>query len=176
MTKLELALDVGKVQAEMVKTHISGENQTYEWRIKQLDLLYDLIVDNTEKIREAVCIDLGRNPTEAIVMETSVVKTEIGFAKRNLRRWMKPQYVPSAAVIVPGFSKHVARPLNPPGVLIIGPFNYPVGLILRPLVGVLAAGNPAVIKPSELCPNTSTLMKELMEKYFDAGVVQVVLG
>ena len=89
---------------------------------------------------------------------------------------MKPESVPSPAAFMPSFSRLEKRPLTGPAVLIIGPFNYPVALILSPLVGALAAGNPAVVKPSELCPASGALFAKLIPQYFEKDAVACVTG
>jgi acyl-CoA reductase-like NAD-dependent aldehyde dehydrogenase len=170
------SLDVDKLQAPMRATHASRVNLTYEWRKQQLQSLHKMLTENTDKIREAMSLDLGRDPTEAICCETKPLEREILYALKHLKEWMKPEWVPSPAVMIPAWSKVEPKPLDSPGVLIIGPFNYPVQCTLRPLVGVLAGGNPAVIKPSEMCPNVCAVLKALVEQYFDAGCLQVVLG
>jgi acyl-CoA reductase-like NAD-dependent aldehyde dehydrogenase len=170
-------LDVETLQSRMRAIHESGVNLSYEWRMKQIRRLLHLVVENTDEIRDALSKDLGREGTEAICIETKPLEADIRYTMSNLKRWMKPMAVPSPAVLVPAFSYVERRPLNSPGVLIIAPFNYPVRLLLQPLLGALAGGNPAVVKPSEACPNVALLMKNLLDTYYtDPGVVQVVLG
>jgi acyl-CoA reductase-like NAD-dependent aldehyde dehydrogenase len=170
-------LDVETLQSRMRAVHESGVNLTYEWRMTQLRKLLLLLEEHTHEIRDAISKDLGREGIEAIVVETKPVEAEIRYMMSNLKQWMKPEAVPSPVVVIPAFSYVERRPLNSPGVLIIAPFNYPVRLMLQPLAGALAGGNPAVIKPSEETPTVAVLMKKLLEKYYtDPGVVQVVLG
>lgn len=170
-------LDVESIQAKMRSIHESGVNLSYEWRMKQLNLLLRLVQENTEEIRNALKKDLGREGTEAICIETKPLENDIKYTIKNLKKWMRPQPVPSPAVMIPAFSYLEKKPLNSPGVLIIGPFNYPVRLLLQPLLGALAGGNPAVVKPSESVPTVALLMKKLLEQYYtEPGVVQVVLG
>ncbi len=170
-------LDVESLQAKMRLIHESGVNLSYEWRMKQLKLLLRLVQENTEEIRNALSLDLGRERTEAICIETKPLEADIKYSMRNLQKWMKPEAVPSTIVMIPGTSHVERRPLNAPGILIIAPFNYPVRLALQPLLGALAGGNPAVVKPSECTPTVALLIKTLLEKYFiEPGVVQVVLG
>jgi acyl-CoA reductase-like NAD-dependent aldehyde dehydrogenase len=170
-------LDVEGLQAKMMLIHKSRVNLSYEWRMKQLNILLRLVQENTEEIRHALNVDLGREGTEAICIETKPLEADIRYIMKHLKQWMKPEAVPSAGVMIPVTSHVERRPLNAPGVLIIAPFNYPVRLALQPLLGALAGGNPAVIKPSECTPTVALLLKRLLEKYFtEPGVVQVVLG
>lgn len=171
------SIDVESMQSNMMEIHDSGVNLTYEWRLKQLKLLHRLVKENTEDFRRALAMDLGREGTEAVCIETKPLAKDIEYTIYNLRSWMKPQPVPSPMVMIPALSYLERKPLCSPGVLIIGPFNYPVRLILQPLLGALAAGNPAVVKPSEHSPNVANLLKKLLEQYYtESGVVQVVLG
>jgi len=74
--------------------------------------------------------------------------------------------------MIPNYAEYRYEPLRAPACLIIGPFNYPFQLTLVPALGSLSAGNPTVIKPSELCPATSTLLSTLIPKYFEQGALQ----
>jgi acyl-CoA reductase-like NAD-dependent aldehyde dehydrogenase len=160
----------------MVATHRSLENRTYEWRVRQLKNLQAMLEENKHIFQAAVAKDLGRHPTEAVVAEVQPCESEIKYMLHNLKRFMQPEAVPSPAVLFPCSASVETVPLPSPGVLIIGPSNYPLNLVIRPLVGVLAGGNPAVIKPSELTPHTSGALAEIVPRYFDAKVLQIVLG
>lgn len=170
-------MDVESLQAKMRLIHESRVNLSYDWRMKQLKLLLRLVQENSEEIRTALAKDLGREGTEALCIETKPLENDIHYTMKNLKKWMESQAVPSPAVMIPALSHLERRPLNSPGVLIIGPFNYPVRLVLQPLLGSLAGGNPAVVKPSECVPTVALLLKKLLEQYYtEPGVVQVVLG
>jgi acyl-CoA reductase-like NAD-dependent aldehyde dehydrogenase len=171
-----IKLDVEKLQAPMRETHASGVNLSYEWRMQQLKTLQRLLQENNLAFVEALALDLGKDPFEAFSCEIGPLLRDLIYAIKNLKHWMGPKAVPSPFIMFPAFSYMERKPLSSPGVLIVGPFNYPVTCVLRPLIGVLAGGNPAVLKPSELCPKVSKVLKELVENYFEPGVVQVVLG
>src|SRR4029079_5795278 len=107
--------------------------------------------------------------------------TEIGFtikeideALRSLESWAKPRKAKLPLLLRPGSAQIVPEPLGV--VLIIAPWNYPIQLSLGPLVAALAAGNSAVVKPSELVPRTSALLAELAAEYLDDRLVRVVPG
>ena len=177
VSKDSCILDVEKLQSKMREIHESGVNLSYEWRMKHIRTLLRLVVENSEDIRDALSKDLGREGTEALLVETKPLEADIRYILSNLKSWMKPGAVPSPALVLPAFSYVERRPLNSPGVLIIAPFNYPVRLLLQPMLGALAGGNPVVVKPSDAAPNVAILMKKLLEEYFtEPGVVQVVLG
>jgi acyl-CoA reductase-like NAD-dependent aldehyde dehydrogenase len=171
-----LALDLTAVRARMQQTHDSGVNLTYQWRRQQLLALRRLLNDHWEALLDALYQDLGKEVTEAAASELWIVRNEIDFALRHLRSWMRVRHVPSPAVALPSFQRLEQRPKLGPACLIIGPFNYPVQLTLSPLVGALAAGNPVVLKPSELCPTVAHVLHDVMPLYFQNSVVQVILG
>lgn len=170
------SLDVEKLQAPMFATHKSGINRSYEWRKSQLKTLHKMIVERRDTFREALCLDLGRDRTEAIYTDIIPVESEIAYMLDHLKGWMEPEYVATPGFMFPASARVERRPLQAPGVLIIGPSNYPLSLCLRPLAGVLAGGNPAVMKPSELTSHTANALARVVPEYFDPGVVQVVLG
>ena len=171
-------LEDDNLQEPMYQTHESGVNLKYEWRILQLRKLAAMIgnPNNLRRLQQAGRSDLGRTPFATIGLETFPVEGELRHAMRSLKKWMKPNPIPSSSLTFPSRSYMIRKPLPAPGILIIGAYNYPAQTVLRPLVGALAAGNPVVIKPSEKCPETAKLLKELIEEVFDPAEVQVVLG
>ena len=159
-------VDVDRIQRCMVDIHLSGHNRSFEWREIQLKRLQSMLEENQSIFQQAITNDLGRDRTEAIVAEIQPVQSEIKYFLQNLKQLMARQPVDYPAVLFPCTATIENVPLPPPGVLIIGPSNYPLNLVLRPLVGVLAGGNPCVIKPSELTPHTSEALALLVPKYF----------
>jgi aldehyde dehydrogenase (NAD+) len=152
---------------------LSGKTRHEKWRRKQLEALSNLLDNHQQEILNALNKDLGKPPTEAF-FEIIAVKQEIKLAQKNLSNWMKARQISVPVSLRP--SKALVQP-DPLGcVLIIGPWNYPFSLTLQPLVGALAAGNTAVLKPSEHAPNISTLIKKLIEKYFPPEIAQVLEG
>ncbi len=152
---------------------LSGETRRERWRMKQLYALSSLLENHQEEILNALKEDLGKPPTEAF-FEIIAIKQEIKLAEKNLSKWMKAKQVNVPVSLRP--SKALVQP-DPLGcILIIGPWNYPFSLTLQPLVGALAAGNTAVLKPSEHAPTVSRLIKKLVEKYFPPEITQVIEG
>ncbi len=152
---------------------LSGKTRHEKWRRRQLEALSNLLDNHQQEILNALNKDLGKPPTEAF-FEIIAVKQEIKLAQKNLSNWMKATQISVPVSLKP--SKAFVQP-DPLGcILIIGPWNYPFSLTLQPLVGALAAGNTAVLKPSEHAPNTSTLIKKLIEKYFPPEIAQVLEG
>ncbi|MFF6834361.1 MULTISPECIES: aldehyde dehydrogenase family protein [unclassified Streptomyces] len=147
----------------------SGITRPAAWRRRQLHALRRLLRDHTPAIEEALYDDLRKGRTESHLTEIGGVLAEIEHALRHLDRWMRPRRVAVPLNIKPATARVHPEPL---GVcLIIAPWNYPLTLTLNPLVGVLAAGNAAVVKPSELAPATSALLADLLPRYLEAVAV-----
>ncbi|MCT0218687.1 aldehyde dehydrogenase family protein [Synechococcus sp. CS-1329] len=152
---------------------ISGTTRPIAWRRAQLQRLDTLLAENEPAILGALAADLGKPPVEAY-FEVVAVRQELRLAQQKLKRWMAPRPVPLPLSQRPGRAELVAEPLG--CVLIIGPWNYPFSLTLQPLVSALAAGNTAVLKPSEQAPHTSALIARLVARHLDPEVVLVREG
>ena len=124
-------------------------------------------------LKAALATDLGKPAVEAF-FEIVGVQGELKLATKQLKRWMAPRRVALPAVQQPGRTWVQDEPLGT--VLILGPWNYPLMLVLRPLVSALAAGNTAVLKPSEQAPAVAQLLAEMVPRHFEADVVRVELG
>ncbi|WP_399242477.1 aldehyde dehydrogenase family protein [Synechococcus sp. CS-1327] len=151
----------------------SGRSAPLAWRLQQLERIDNLLSENETAILDALAADLGKPPVEAY-FEVVAVRQELRLAQRQLKSWMAPRPVVVPLSQRPGQAQLIAEPLG--CVLIIGPWNYPFSLTLQPLVSALAAGNTAVLKPSEQAPRTSALIAELVERHLDPAVVAVVEG
>ncbi len=150
-------------------------NTTYNKRIKILNTLQRAIEKTyRQSIIEALYKDLGKPKVEAEMSEIYQIVGDIKFAKRNLHRWMGTKKVPSPLSMF-GTSSYIKH--EPKGVcLIISPWNFPFNLTFSPLVSAIAAGNTAIIKPSEMTPNCASLMKEIIETIFEPNHVVLVNG
>ena len=167
-----MALDKFELN-ELRDSVLSGKTRAEKWRRSQLLTLSNLLENHQQDILNALSEDLQKPPTEAL-FEIIAVRQELKVAERNLTNWMKEEQINVPISLRP--SKAFIQP-DPLGcILIIGPWNYPFSLTLQPLVGALAAGNTAVLKPSEHAPNVSSLIKELITKYFPKNIVQVFEG
>ena len=133
-----------------------------------------MLDEHLEDFVQALAEDLGKSATEAKFSEIDVVRAEIDFAQRHLAEWMDSTSVKVPLALQPAMAKVEPRPLGV--VLIIGAWNYPVQLVLAPLVAAIAAGNAAVIKPSELAPATSGVLAKFLPVYLDERVYAVVEG
>ncbi|MBW3041400.1 aldehyde dehydrogenase family protein [Prochlorococcus marinus] len=152
---------------------LSGKTRQEKWRRKQLHALSDLVENHQQEILNALSKDLKKPPTEAF-FEIIAIKQEIKLAQKNLRNWMRSKRINVPVSLKPAQAFIQPDPLG--CILIIGPWNYPFSLTLQPLVGALAAGNTAVLKPSEHSPHVSSLIKKLIEKYFQPNIAQVIEG
>ncbi len=151
----------------------TGKTKDVSFRIEQLKILKQLIVENKAEIISALKADLNKPEFETYATEIGTIK-EIDYALKNLRTWAKPQKASVSWDFFPYSAKICPEPLGV--VLIISPWNYPFNLLIAPLVGAIAAGNCAIVKPSELAPHTSNICAKLIEKYFTSEYITVVEG
>jgi acyl-CoA reductase-like NAD-dependent aldehyde dehydrogenase len=144
-------------------------------RRADLDKLLQAGLANQVAIAEAIAADFGhRSPVETALAEVYTTVDTIRHARRHLGRWMRPRRRPVSLPFLPARAQVVYQPLGVVG--IISPWNYPFYLALSPLIGVLAAGNRAMIKPSELVPRTADLIENLIADTFAEDQVAVVTG
>jgi len=126
------------------------------------------------EITAALVEDLGRPSFDAWLGDIASTKAEAAYARRHLKKWMRRRRVPLPLNQLPGRGWVQYDPLGV--VLVIGPWNYPLYLSLAPLVAAVAAGNCAVVKPSELAPATSGVLARLLPEYLDPEAIRVVEG
>lgn len=148
--------------------------ESYETRLEHLKSLQKLVEENQEAICKALTDDFQKPKFETLITEIYPLIHEIKCAKKELKKWMKPQKV-GPPLMMMGTSSEIHY--EPKGVcLIISPWNYPVYLTLAPLISVVASGNCAVIKPSEFSRHSSALMGHLFQKYFQPEHIHFVQG
>ncbi|HEX6335285.1 MAG TPA: aldehyde dehydrogenase [Flavisolibacter sp.] len=152
----------------------TGTTRNYLFRKEQLRRLRDAIVSHEKELLAALDADLGKNPEESWVTEIGFVLAEIRHALKHLKKWMAPQRVPTNLMNFPSRSFIYQEPLGV--VLVIGAWNYPVHLLLTPVIGAIAAGNSVVIKPSEFAPATAAVIKKLLSENFSRGYILFVEG
>lgn len=134
----------------------------------------EVLKSRREECEEALRRDRGAPPFEAWATEIGLVLAEIRYARRRLRRWMRPRFARTPVALLPSLSWNEARPVG--AVLVIAPWNYPLQLALAPAVSALAAGNAVVIKPSEFAPATAEWLRERLPAALPAGILEVVPG
>jgi aldehyde dehydrogenase (NAD+) len=152
----------------------TGATKPLSWRLSQLDALEHFLMEREQDIEDALRADLRKPPTEAFTSEAGIALSELRLTRKKLASWMKPERVRTSKIAMPGRSYIYREPLGV--TLIIGAWNYPLHLVLVPLIGAMAAGNCAVLKPSEVAPNVSALIAKWIPKYLDRKAVQVVEG
>jgi len=152
----------------------SGITRPLNYRRQQLTGIIRLLKEHEQEIKTALYQDVGKPDIEAFGAEIASTLREAEIACKYLAKWTKPKSVRTPLFAQPGKSRIYFEPLGV--VLIIAPWNYPVQLLLAPLIGAIAAGNCAVVKPSELAPATSTLLASLLPHYVDPACLSVVTG
>ncbi len=136
--------------------------------------LKEALKKNEEAIMDALYKDLHRSFTETYTTEIGFLYAEINFILKHLKSWMKVASKPTPLVLFPSSSKIIHEPLGV--VLIIGPWNYPLQLLLAPLAGAIAGGNCAVLKPSELTQHTNAVIKKMISETFSKEYITIVEG
>ena len=152
----------------------TGATLSYEFRRESLKALEKAINKYEEEINEALYNDLKKSKEETWATETGLLMSEIRYANKYLHKWMKPKKVSTGLVTFPSSGKIYSDPLGV--VLIISPWNYPLQLLLIPLVGAIAAGNCIVLKPSEMAPATEKIIVKIIRETFAENYIKVVTG
>ena len=152
----------------------SNMTKSYQFRAEQLHKLGAAVRTYQQRISDALYKDLHKAPMETYLTEIGMVQEEVRFLSKRLKKLMKPKRVRTP---LSHFLASTTIYYEPYGtVLIMSPWNYPVNLTLAPLAGAIAAGNCAVIKPSNYTPETSNVIAELIAETFEPGFVAVVTG
>jgi aldehyde dehydrogenase (NAD+) len=153
----------------------TGVTRSYEWRVEQLDRMAGLLAENDAALQKAVAADF-KTASQEYIFETAAPLGETQYQKSQLKAWMEPVEAPVPKFLAEtGHKGFVYR--DPYGVtLIMGPFNGPLTLLIRPALTALAAGNTCILKLSEQLSATSALLMELVPRYFDPRAVTAVMG
>lgn len=149
------------------------QTRSIDFRLTQLKALKQAILNSQKDIVAAIHADLDKPEFEAYLTEIGVTQ-EIDYAIKHLRTWAKPQKVSTSLTTFPSSAQIRSEPLGV--VLIISPWNYPFQLMIAPLVGAIAAGNCALLKPSELAPHTSQIISQIIQATFAPNYIAVVEG
>lgn len=152
----------------------SGATLSYHFRRQQLKLFKNAVLKYQKEIETALYHDLKKNPEETWATETGLLLQEINYAIKNLGYWIKPSRQRTNLLNFPSGSYLYPSPKGV--VLIIGPWNFPLQLLLIPFVGAIAAGNCAVLKPSEHAPATAALIEKMIKEIFPEKYISVVQG
>ena len=152
----------------------SGATLDREFRTKQLKRLLDALKEWEKPLYEALWADLHKSKEEAFLTELSIVMGEIKNHLKHLKKWMRREKYSTPLKMTPSRSYVVSEPLGT--ALIIAPWNYPVQLLLNPLVGAISAGCTAVLKPSPYVPTVSKVIEQMIEANFDEKYIAVAQG
>ena len=153
---------------------LSGKTRPTEWRERQLAAVRAMVTERADEFYKALWADLRRNRVDAAVADLHAIAEEAAYARRRVRRWMKPRRASTPWLLWPG---RTMTHFDPLGVgLIIGAWNYPIQLTLAPLIAALSGGNAAVLKPSEVSPACADALARLVPQYLDREAVSVVTG
>ena len=170
-TPLERIEAVVKGQKEFF---LSGETRKIGFRRDALKKLYSAIVKWEPEIESALMADLHKSPEEGYITETGLVLAEIRDHLKHFGRWARRERRATPLSVFPSRSYIVKEPLGT--ALIVSPWNYPVQLLLNPLVGAISAGCTAVLKPSPYVPNVSSVLEGMLSQTFDENYIAVIQG
>ena len=142
----------------------SGATQPFAFRLLQLKRLKQLVLDNEQALYKALYADLKKTDEDAWATEVGFFLSELNYTIEHLKGWMQPKSVATNLVNMPSSSFTIQEPLGV--VCIIAPWNYPFQLLFTPLIGAIAGGNCAVLKPSEFAPATAAVMGKMIADLF----------
>jgi aldehyde dehydrogenase (NAD+) len=151
----------------------SGVTRPLAWRLEQLKAMNTMLVEHQDDFAAALAVDLGKHPSESWLTEIGFLTAEISHTIKHLAQWLAPRKSAMPVAMQPGKAFVVLDPLGV--VLVIAPWNYPIQLLLAPVIGALAAGNTVVAKPSELAPASSAALARWVPEYL-GGAVTIVEG
>jgi aldehyde dehydrogenase (NAD+) len=152
----------------------SGATQPYAFRLLQLQRLKQLVLDNEQALYKALHTDLKKTDEDAWATEVGFFLSELNYTIEHLKGWMQPKSVPTNLVNMPSSSFTIQEPLGV--VCIIAPWNYPFQLLFTPLIGAIAGGNCAVLKPSEFAPATAAVMRRIIADLFPENYILYLEG
>ena len=169
-----------KVMKEKIAQIIEKQKEFFEtqqtkeikFRITQLKKLKRLIIDNEKELLKSLELDLKKPHVESYLSEVGLILAEINYALKNIKKWTKQKKVSTPYLYFPAKSYIMPEPYGI--TLIISTWNYPLQLPLIPLVGAIAAGNCAILKPSEQAEHTSKTIAKLIPEYFSPSYITVI--
>ncbi|KAI0472903.1 aldehyde dehydrogenase [Xylariaceae sp. FL0804] len=167
--------EISKIAATARASFASQKTKDVEWRLVQLRKLWWGLTDYTDRIAAALKQDLNKDVHDSLLSEIGYLQGDMSLCLKKLKTWVKDD--PNLDYPLTFFAMRPHLRKEPLGtVLIIGPYNFPLMLCLAPLIGAIAAGCTAVVKPSESAPATSMVMREMIEACLDQECFRVVTG
>jgi len=166
--------DIAPKVAAARSAFAAGTTRPQSWRRATLERLRDLVQEREEQLLDALAADFGKPRFEGWTTELGYIVSEINHTLSHLNSWMRPDRVGTPLAFKPGSSHIIAEPVGV--ACVIAPWNYPVQLLLAPMVAAIAAGNAVVAKPSELAPHASATVTALVEALDDPAIAVVQGG
>ncbi len=173
-TNIDSIDSIDSIVENVKATFESGRSLPLVWRVTQLKAVIAMLSEHEQDFLDAVKSDLGRSEFQTKITEFGSIIPDCRLMIKSLPKWIKPKKVSVPLLVYPATAKIVPEPLGT--VLMIGPWNFPVTLSLTPLLGAIAAGNCAILKPSEHANHVSDLLARLIPEYLDNECIVVVQG
>ena len=167
----EQILEIVESQRSLFK---NGTTLDLSFRISMLKKLQTALDKWEKPLADALWSDLHKSYEEAYLTELSIVKGEVKNHIKHLKSWAKPKRKATPIKMFPSRSRIVSEPLG--NTLIMSPWNYPVQLLLNPLVGAISAGCTAILKPSPYVPNVSEVISNMIADTFDSNYIATIQG
>lgn len=153
---------------------LSGATQSYDFRLNQLKRLKKVVLEHEKEIYQALFADLKKTDEDAWATELGFFLSELNHTIEHLKGWMQPEAVATNLLNQPSSCFTIREPLGV--VCIIAPWNYPFQLLFTPLIGAIAGGNCAVLKPSEFAPATAQIMEKIIQALFPNNYILYLQG
>jgi aldehyde dehydrogenase (NAD+) len=174
-TKIDLTrVDVAGIVDGVRAAYDGGRTKPMEWRQEQLDGLVRMLKMEGSRFEAALAADLGKPALEGFAADIGSVATEIAAMRKHAPKYAKPRKVRLPVASMPGKGYIIPEPLGV--ALVVAPWNYPIQLLLLPVAAAIAAGNAVIAKPSEIAPETSKALAELIPRYVDPEAIAVIEG
>ncbi|MDY4790389.1 MAG: aldehyde dehydrogenase [Bacteroidales bacterium] len=166
--------DLEDIYCRQKNFYLSNKTRDISYRILMLKKLKEEIIKSEKEIEEALYLDLHKSSVESYITEIGFAISEINLCIKKLKKWSKPKIVSSSITCFPSKARIISEPYGL--CLIVSPWNYPFQLLISPLIGAISAGNCAIVKPSEHSPNTSKIIKKILDRVFEYEYVFTALG
>lgn len=152
----------------------TGATRPISFRVEMLKKLEAMLRSNESVLHQMIYKDFGKSEFESFTNELMVTYQELKLAIQSVKKWSGKKRIRTNFYNIPGKAYTVSEPLGT--ALIIGPWNYPYQLLISPAIAAIAAGNTMVLKPSELCPNVSSILRKLISETFDPHYITLIEG
>ncbi len=166
--------DIQELVVHQKSFFLQQHTKPIAWRLNKLQQLKKALLQHETAIYEALYLDLHKSEKEAFLTEFGIVMNELDTHLRNLEKWSRPVKVRTPLSLFPSKSRIIREPLGV--TLIIAPWNYPLNLMMCPLIGAISAGNCAILKPSPYAPNVANVMEQIISTTFDKSHIALMQG